>query len=109
MTDTKGWVDEVEVMDLYLASYYLVRGCTVARVDCIPTGRDYRCEIVMKGASDLIYAVQDEFFHNRATVNLLAFRDAYNQVNGLLRQAKKSYEKDSRGGAQGGTAAGGGI
>jgi hypothetical protein len=98
MMGTEGWDDEIEVMDLYLASYYLVRGCVVARVSCIPTGKDYRCSIVMKGASELIYSAQAEFFNNRATVNLLAFRDAYNQVNGLLRQAKKSYERATRGG-----------
>ncbi len=99
MKDTKSWDDEVEVMDLYLASYYLVRGCTVARVSCIPTGKDYRCNIVMKGPWDLVGEIQKEYFHNKATVNLLAFRDAYNQINSCIRQAKKSYERGARGGA----------
>lgn len=87
-----GGVERVEVMDLYLACYYVLRGCEVAAVKCIPTGRDCRCELVVQGDAGLVQAIQDEFFHNRATVNLLAFRDAYNQVNGCIRQAKKSYE-----------------
>ena len=91
--------DQVEVMDLYLASYYVLRGCSVERVNCIPTGKDYRCSLVMKGAFELISAVQEEFFHNRATVNLLAFRDAYNHVNGFIRQAKKSYREEPKTGS----------
>jgi hypothetical protein len=98
MTETKGWDDEVEVTDLYLASYYVLKGCTVAKVSCIPTGKDYRCSIVIQGPRDVVGEVQAEFFQNRATVNLLAFRDAYNQVNGFIRQAKKSYEREARGG-----------
>jgi len=96
MTETKGWDDEVEVTDLYLASYYVLKGCTVAKVSCIPTGKDYRCSIMIKGPWDVVSEVQAEFFHNRATVNFLAFRDAYNQVNGFIRQAKKSYEASRR-------------
>jgi hypothetical protein len=96
MNDEHTWDDEVEVSDLYLASYYVLKGCTVAKVSCIPTGKDYRCTIMIKGPWGVVSEVQAEYFQNRAMVNLLAFRDAYNQVNGFIRQAKKSYE---RGGA----------
>lgn len=99
MNEERSGDDEVEVSDLYLASYYVLKGCTVARVSCIPTGKDYRCSIVIRGPWDVVGEVQAEFFQNRAMVNLLAFRDAYNQVNGFIRQAKKSYEREARGGA----------
>jgi hypothetical protein len=98
MKEGHNWGDEVEVTDLYLASYYVLNGCTVAKVICIQAGKDYRCSLVMKGDCEVIHEVQAEFFQNRAMVNLMAFRDAYNQVNGFVRQAKKSYEKESRGG-----------
>jgi hypothetical protein len=104
MKEEHNWEDEVEVTDLYLASYYVLKGCTVAKVSCIPTGKGYRCSIMIKGPWDVVSEVQAEYFQGRAMVNLLAFRDAYNQVNGFIRQAKKSYVRDdtqreARGGA----------
>ena len=104
MKEEHNWEDEVEVTDLYLASYYVLKGCTVAKVSCIPTGKGYRCSILIKGSWDVVSEVQAEYFQGRAMVNLLAFRDAYNQVNGFIRQAKKSYredtcEREARGGA----------
>lgn len=84
--------DQVEVMDLYLASYYLVRGCELVSVKCIPTEKSVSCGIVVKGSYDLVHAVQDEYFGKHAAVNLWAFRSAYNQINSSVHQAKKSYE-----------------
>jgi len=111
MTKAGQQVEQVEVMDLYLACYYVLRGCALVGVKCIPTGKDYRCEIVVQGDEGLVYAIQDEYFSHKASVNLFAFRDAYNQVNGCIRQAKKSYEKASRGDAATGglTTQGGGA
>jgi len=97
-----GYVERVEVMDLYLACYYVLRGCELAGVTCIPTGKDYRCEIVVKGDEALVSAIQGEYFSHTATVNLFAFRDAYNQVNGCIRQAKRSYERERQRAADGG-------
>ena len=85
-------IDQVEVMDLYLACYYVMRGCELAAVKCIPTGRDVRCSVVVRGGFDLVHEIQDEYFSHKANVNLWDFRDAYNQVNGCIHQAKKSYE-----------------
>jgi len=96
MTKAGQRVEQVEVMDLYLACYYVLRGCELAGVTCIPTGKDYRCELVVRGDDQLVHAIQDEYFSHRATVNLFAFRDTYNQVNGCIRQAKKSYREDTR-------------
>jgi hypothetical protein len=94
--------DAVEVMDLYLASYYVLRGCTIASVRCIPTGKDVSCSVVMSGGFDLVHEVQAEYFEKRASVNLWDFRNAYNQINSCIRQAKKSYERAARGAAAGG-------
>jgi len=103
-------VDQVEVMDLYLACYYVLRGCEVAAVKCTPTGRDYRCSVVVRGGFGLVHEIQDEYFSHRASVNLWDFRDAYNQVNGCIRQAKKSYREDTRSeDRRGGEVVGGGA
>jgi len=95
---TKGFEDQVEVMDLYLASYYLVRGCELVAVKCIPTEKSVSCSIVVRGMSELIGSIQGEYFEKRAAVNLWAFRSAYNQVNSSVHQAKKSWERANRSG-----------
>jgi len=86
-------IDQVEVMDLYLASYYVLRGCELAEVKCIPTAKTVSCSIVLKGGFELVHEVQGEYFEKRANVNLWDFRSAYNQVNSSVHQAKKSYER----------------
>lgn len=88
--------DEVEVMDLYLASYYVLRGCKIIRVACIPTGKNVTCSIVVTGNFDLVHDIQSEYFEKRASVNLWDFRSAYNQVNSCIHQAKKSCEREQR-------------
>lgn len=92
METDSGGVDEVEVMDLYLASYYVLRGCELAAVKCIPTAKSISCSIVVRGGLALVHEVQGEYFEKRASVNLWDFRSAYNQVNSSVHQAKKSYE-----------------
>ena len=88
--------DQVEVMDLYLASYYLVRGCELVSVKCIPTEKSVSCSLVVRGRAALVGAIQGEYFEKRACVNLWAFRSAYNQVNSSVHQAKKSWERTNR-------------
>ena len=86
-------VDEVEVMDLYLASYYVLRGCELAAVKCIPTAKSVSCSIVVRGGYGLVHEVQGEYFEKRASVNLWDFRSAYNQVSSCVHQAKRNHEQ----------------
>jgi len=88
--------DQVEVMDLYLASYYLVRGCELVAVKCIPTEKSVSCSLVVRGRGAPVGEIQGEYFEKRACVNLWAFRSAYNQINSSVHQAKKSWERDQR-------------
>jgi len=90
--------DQVEVMDLYLASYYLLRGCELVAVKCIPTEKSVSCSLVVRGRSGLVGEIQGEYFEKRACVNLWAFRSAYNQINSSVHQAKKSWERANRAG-----------
>ncbi len=107
METNESGAGRVEVMDLYLASYYVLRGCELAEVRCIPTAKTVSCGIVVKGDEGLIRAVREEYFEKRASVNLWDFRGAYNQVNSSVHQAKKSWDRAKRSGVVGGS--GGGV
>ena len=86
------------VSDLYQASYYLLNGCEILSVDCIPTGTASSCQIVVRGnnLTDLAQA----WFDKKAVANLWTFRNAYSQVNSHVQQAKRSLEASRRGGKQ---------
>lgn len=101
--------DVVEVMDLYLACYYVLRGCTIEKVTCIPTGKSLSCSVIVKGNFDLVHEIQEEYFEKKATVNLWDFRSAYCQVNSYIHQAKRSSERDHRRGADASPREGGAL
>ena len=106
-----GRATEITVTDLYLASYLLMSGCPLAKVECIPTGSALSCSLFF--SHQRVPDLEDAFFEQRAVVNLTQFRTAYNQVNGLVHQAKKSYEREQRRSASeaagGSSATGGGV
>jgi len=82
------------VTDLYQASYYLLNGCEIISVACIPTGSASSCQIVVQGTNltDLAQA----WFGKKAVANLWTFRSAYSQVNSHVQQAKRSFESQRR-------------
>lgn len=81
--------DSVEVMDLYLAAYYLVKGCAIEQVKSIPAGTNAACSLVIGGERNLMREAAEAFFASKAEVNLLEFRQAYNRVNAAIHQAKR--------------------
>lgn len=83
-------MERVGVTDLYQAAYLVVRGARLEAVECIPVGGAVGCRLTFGG--EALEAAQEEFFAKTAAVNLYAFRQAYNQVNSYVHQAKKSYE-----------------
>jgi hypothetical protein len=83
-----------DVTDLYQAAYLVVRGNRLEAVECIPVGGVLSCRMSFSG-SDL-EAAQDEYFSKAAVVNLYAFRQAYNQINSYIHQAKKSFDRERR-------------
>ena len=91
-------METASVTDLYQASYYLLSGCEILGVDCIPTGRALNCQITLSGA-DLTSLAQN-WFDKKAVANLWAFRNAYSQINSHVQQAKRSFEsvRSSNGG-----------
>lgn len=93
-------LSQVDITDLYLASYLLLNGCRLVEVQCIPTGGTVSCRLLFQGTN--LPGLEDDFFAQKAVVNLLQFRSAYNQVNGYIHQAKKSFDRERR------TASGGG-
>jgi len=82
--------ESVEVMDLYLAAYYLIRGCAIDEVRYIPMGKTAACSLMIRGDRAVIREAMEAFFASTAEVNLLAFRNAYNRVNNAVHQAKRN-------------------
>lgn len=89
--------ERVEVMDLYLAAYYLIRGCSLESVRYIPTGNTASCSLIIQGEVKLLREVQEAFFTSQAEVNLMDFRHAYNRVNTAIHQAKRDAGKGRNG------------
>jgi hypothetical protein len=83
------------VTDLYEAAYLVSEGFPIEAVECIPVARALACRISFRDEGEIEKA-QSVFYSKSACVNLHAFRSAYNQVNGFVHTAKKSYEKDMK-------------
>ncbi|GAB1483429.1 hypothetical protein MASR2M78_22450 [Treponema sp.] len=82
--------ETVEVMDLYLAAYYLVQGCAIEEVRNIPAGKNAACSLLIRGNRERMREATEAFFASSAEVNLLDFRHAYNRVNTAIHQAKRN-------------------
>lgn len=100
-------METVEVTDLYQASWLLLSGCQLSGIQCIPMSGTLSC--LMNFVGPRIYELQEQYFDKKASVNLWAFRTAYNQVNSYIHQAKKSYEQAKRRETAGATTAQGGA
>lgn len=90
----------IHVTDLYEAAYLVSEGFCIEAVECIPIARALACRISFRDDAE-IARTQGVFYSKAACVNLHAFRQAYNQVNGFVHTAKKSYEKDRKAGGEG--------
>jgi hypothetical protein len=87
-------MDTVQVTDLYQASYYLLSGCELVGIECIPTGGAVSCRLNFRGP-DLANLAQ-RWWDKEAQVMLWDFRSAYSQINSYVHQAKKSYDLAQR-------------
>ena len=87
------------VTDLYEAAYLVSEGFPIEAVECIPIARALACRISFRDEGEIEKA-QSVFYSKAACVNLHVFRSAYNQVNGFVHTAKKSYEKDRKAGGE---------
>ena len=92
-------METAEVSDLYQATFYLLSGCEVLGVECIPGGKGTICKIAVRGPS--LDRLESAWFDKSAVVNLWSFRTAYTEVNAHVQQAKRSFELSRRfGGAR---------
>jgi hypothetical protein len=82
-------MDSETVTDLYQASFYVLNGCEITSVQCIPSGMATSCQMMVEGR-DLTDLAQI-WFEKRAVANLASFRQAYNHVYNLCQQAKRNY------------------
>jgi hypothetical protein len=87
------------VTDLYEAAFLVAQGFCIEAVECIPVARTLACRISFRDEGEIAQA-QSVFYSKAACVNLHAFRQAYNQVNGFVHTAKKSYERERKAGGE---------
>jgi hypothetical protein len=87
-------MDTAQVTDLYQASYYLLSGCELVGIECIPTGGALSCRLSFRG--DGLEALSQQWWDKEARVKLWEFRSAYSQINSYVHQAKKSYDLGQR-------------
>jgi hypothetical protein len=87
-------MESVEVTDLYQASWLIISGCQLSGIQCIPMSGNLCCLMIFTGPR--VYELQEEYFEKKASVNLWAFRSAYNQVNSCIHQAKKNFDRARR-------------
>jgi hypothetical protein len=87
-------MEKAEVTDLYEAAYLVVRGGRIEGVSCIPLSSSLGCTFTISGEG--LAAEQEAFRQKMARVNLYAFRTAYSQVNALVHEAKKAFERERR-------------
>ena len=87
-------MERVEVTDLYEAAWLVTEGGRVEGVRCIPLSSSVGCCLTIAAPA---LSPQRETFHKKeAVVNVAAFRNAYTQVNGLVHEAKKAFERERR-------------
>lgn len=87
-------MESVTVTDLYEAAYLMLSGCRLEGVSCIPVSESLSCRMEFTGAG--LEKAQDAFYAKEAVVNLHAFRLAYGQVNSVVHQAKKAFDRERR-------------
>ena len=92
---------EVRTSDLYEAAYYLERGCKLEAVETVRLESDrVDCVFVISCEDSSLVFLMARYSRGQAEVNLLAFRNAYNQVSGYLHQTKRSHRLASKRGVE---------
>ena len=87
--------ESVEVTDLYEAAYLVTEGGRVEGVRCIPlSSSSVGCCVTISAPS--IVPKRETFHKKEAIVNLNSFRNAYTQVNGLVHEAKKAFDRERK-------------
>ena len=87
-------MERVDVTDLYEAAYLVTEGGRIEGVQCIPLSQSIGCCISVAGEG--LTRKRETFQLKQAVVNLFAFRNAYTQVNGLVHEAKKAWDREQK-------------
>ena len=85
-------MERVEVTDLYEAAYLVTEGGRIEGVQCIPLSQSLGCCLTVAGEG--LSQRRETFQLKQAAVNLYTFRNAYTQVNGLVHEAKKAWDRE---------------
>ncbi len=84
----------VQTTDLYEASYYLLNGCFIDTIQCLPVNGKNLSQFSFEGPD--LTKLQLSWFQGNAEVNLLEFRRAYSQINSFSYDAKKKWKQQRR-------------
>jgi len=88
----------VEVTDLYEAAYLIMEGGRIEGVRCIPlSSNSIGCCVTI--SAPCLSPKREVFHRKEAVVNLSSFRNAYTQVNGLMHEAKKAWQREQKRGS----------
>ena len=87
-------MEQTTVTDMYQATWFLINGCELKSVECIPLGGQLACRLTFAG--DKLEILQEKYFTREAACNLFSFRQGYNQINSFVHQAKKSFNQKQR-------------
>ena len=87
-------LERIDVTDLYEAAYLVTEGGRIEEVQCIPLSRSIGCCITITGEG--LSRRRETFQLKQAVVNLFAFRNAYTQINGLVHEAKKAWDREQK-------------
>jgi len=87
-------MQKTTVTDMYQATWFLINGCELKEVECIPLGGQLACRLTFSG--EKLPHLQEQYFTREAACNLFLFRQGYNQINSFVHQAKKSFNQKQR-------------
>ena len=86
----------VTTTDLYEASYYLLNGCNINCIACLPVNGKDLSQFTFIG--EQLPELQLKYFQGEAEVNLIKFRRTYAQVNAFSYDARKKWRQQQKAG-----------
>lgn len=87
-------MEHTVITDLYEASWLLINGCVLDEVECIKLSGKLACQFTFLGKR--LTELRARYYDRDAVVNLFSFRQSYNQIHGLVHQAKKHYLDEAK-------------
>lgn len=92
-------MQEVSTTDLYESAFYLIKGCELTAVEGIQLDGKVTCQMVF--SSPNMGRLQAEYFNGNAEVRLFDFRRSYGQINKLVNDSRRKFQRQLKEGGEG--------